>query len=462
MPFKPSVLILEKSSFPAHIALEECERLEKTEDQKDAIVRFQRPKATGNFEKFVRFFTDLLHGVTKANGELLNRPDIPSVVNVRGISYESKFINETDTKKCFLSPQSRDSNKRNIEFSQLVVDTRDDLEIKNLRQKKLFRSTKRQLKDRFDAHGRTADKAALNTFLELAESGKLPQTFEEIRLLQQFSDVLSKKEKRTFTELTEEAKECVKTTLRDAQEKIRKTTTSIYTDTSLIPNLTFSLLTEPNEAGPIKFRPPPSDPPPPRPENISPATSSEYGAVQTPPDSITRPFNSSSSVSGALPPAKPLTTIPAPVTPTSPPAQPAPPVPPAPPAPPPPPPPTPPINAPEIITKVADPPAVRSATLDAGELIAARARQRPTTASEQGEAARSALQSAGSSNVPDANELTLARVRLKSVQTNATPAKTPPASDNSLGSILQQAMVTRRGDLNPEEEKPNIDDEDWQ
>ncbi len=262
MSFKPSVLILEKSSYPSHTALEECERLEKTADQKNAIVRFQRPKATSKFEKFVQFFSDLLHGVTKAKGQLLNRTDIPSVVHVRGISCERQVIAEAGRHKIYLSTNHSEHDIKDIEFDKLVVEVRDDPEIKNLRQQTLFRSMRKQLKERFEVYGLMTDRPALNTFLQLAERGKTPETIKEIQQLRQFSDVLAKEKPAVFFELTEDVKESVTSILRDIQEKIRQTKTSSHTDTSLFPDFTFSLLIKQGQAGSRVFRPPPSDSPP--------------------------------------------------------------------------------------------------------------------------------------------------------------------------------------------------------
>ncbi len=331
MPFKPSVLILEKSSFPAHIELEEYERPEKTADQKDAIVRFQRPKATGKFEKFVRFFSDLLHGVTKAKGKLLNRPHIPGVIHIRGISCESTFIAEGGRQKCYVAPKNADSNKNNIEFSRLVVEIREDPEIKALSEKALFRSMKQELKDRFDVYGRTDDMDALNTFLELAQSKKPPRNIREIQRLQEFSDVLSQTATPIFDELTAQVKECVTATLRDAQEKVRKIKTSVYTNTPLMPDFTFSLLKKLDQTGPREFRPPPGDPPPALPEVISPLTSLVFIADQRSAEVIARAYNSPPPASSVLPPDRPPPPIPSHTapsvssTPSAPPALPTPP-----------------------------------------------------------------------------------------------------------------------------------------
>lgn len=75
-----SGIIIQKSNFHKDTQLEECEK--KTKD--NFIIRFQRPTAVGLRQNCLRFFSDLINGVTKAKESLCNKETLPPVINVNG------------------------------------------------------------------------------------------------------------------------------------------------------------------------------------------------------------------------------------------------------------------------------------------------------------------------------------------------------------------------------------------
>ncbi len=224
MSIKPSVLILEKSSFPDHIALEECERLGKTPDQQDAIIRFQRPQAASKFEKVVRFFSDLLRGVTRAKGELVKQPDkMPEIVHIRGVRCEVKNINGRVSATRIGFPQKGgERSSDNSQFTELKVIVRENPKIQPGRQKALHVSMATQLEASFEAHDPDAGLAAAHAFLELAESKNQPLSPRTIVQLMAFSDALARNSLKIFSELTHDVQKYVCTTLQLFQDEIRQ------------------------------------------------------------------------------------------------------------------------------------------------------------------------------------------------------------------------------------------------
>ncbi len=72
---------IERNSAPVDIPVEECEKI----DDDGYIVRFQRAADVGIGERFLRFFSDLFDGVTKAKGFLCDPSrEIPDRIFVKG------------------------------------------------------------------------------------------------------------------------------------------------------------------------------------------------------------------------------------------------------------------------------------------------------------------------------------------------------------------------------------------
>lgn len=73
-------IIIQKSNFANDIPLEECEKKEG-----NCIVRFQRPARVSPLEHFIRFFSDMRDGVTKAADNLCDLDgNLPVIINVKG------------------------------------------------------------------------------------------------------------------------------------------------------------------------------------------------------------------------------------------------------------------------------------------------------------------------------------------------------------------------------------------
>ncbi len=85
----PTLLVIQRSHFPEGIALEECERQE-TVNGESAIVRFQRQADINVFQRIGRFFSDLLNGVTRAQGYLCSKSETPATFNIRGQWFETQ------------------------------------------------------------------------------------------------------------------------------------------------------------------------------------------------------------------------------------------------------------------------------------------------------------------------------------------------------------------------------------
>lgn len=75
-------IIIEKSNFSKNTPVEECEK----EDKDGYIVRFQRLADVSLSEKFVRFFSDIFDGVTKAKDAMLCNLEgnLPPFVSIKG------------------------------------------------------------------------------------------------------------------------------------------------------------------------------------------------------------------------------------------------------------------------------------------------------------------------------------------------------------------------------------------
>ncbi len=224
MSIKPSVLILEQSSFPDHIALEECERLGKTTDQQDAIIRLQRPRAASKFEKFVRFFSDLLNGVTRAKGELIKQPNkIPEIIHIRGVRCEVKNSNgRVSETRIRLPQQAGEKASKAEQFTELKVIVRENPALQQSRQKALHLSMATQLEALFEAYDPEAGLEAVHTFLELAGSKNQLLSTRIIAQLLVFSDALAHNSLKIFSALTDDVQVHVRTKLQHFQDQIRQ------------------------------------------------------------------------------------------------------------------------------------------------------------------------------------------------------------------------------------------------
>ncbi len=85
----PTLLVIQRSHIPEGIALEECERQE-TVNGEQAIVRFQRQADINVFQRIGRFFSDLVSGVTRAQGYLCSQSQTPRTFNIRGQWFETQ------------------------------------------------------------------------------------------------------------------------------------------------------------------------------------------------------------------------------------------------------------------------------------------------------------------------------------------------------------------------------------
>ena len=75
-----TAIIIQKNNFAKNIPLEECEKKEGT-----CVLRFQRPAAASALESFIRFFSDLREGVTKAKDKLCDlEGELPILISVKG------------------------------------------------------------------------------------------------------------------------------------------------------------------------------------------------------------------------------------------------------------------------------------------------------------------------------------------------------------------------------------------
>lgn len=75
-----SNIIVQKDLYSQEMPLEECEQ-----KMGAFVYRFRRPTNVTPFESFVRFFSDILDGVTKAKDNLCNRErTLPDLIHIRG------------------------------------------------------------------------------------------------------------------------------------------------------------------------------------------------------------------------------------------------------------------------------------------------------------------------------------------------------------------------------------------
>ena len=123
----PTVLVIERGHFPEGIALEECERPE-TINGEQAIIRFQRRADAGVFEKIGRFFSDLMHGVRKAQGYLCVQHRLPTAFNIRGQWFQTPQQKTEIPTSFFADPIPNGAPQGKVIFKRIRVEVRDRAE----------------------------------------------------------------------------------------------------------------------------------------------------------------------------------------------------------------------------------------------------------------------------------------------------------------------------------------------
>lgn len=393
----PSVLIIEKARFPAHVPVEECERTGKTADNKAAIIRYQRRADVGVIKQIGRFFSDLFNGVTRAKGLVCDKPDLPAILHIRG--ERCKVTRDESSSQASVAPLPKGEARDQPAFSALTVEVRElGLPASD---PALAHKVFEELRDRFEAHGQETDLIAVENFIELDKKPNFDMTPTHIVKLMHFSNSMARMAGELKQELGTDVLAHVLDRMQCWQDRIAAMTVQGPAGPAPAnPDFRFKVLaafgaartdTPSTAASPAQARQAP---------DALPAQIAKPFTRQPPqplPQPVATPDVPRVSTEASRQPQAPATPEPAPAAP--------------PPAP------------------AAQPPVISNAGASAG--------------------------------APDASELSSARARLKPAPTQARIATTPPANDDSAAGILARAMAQRRADLKEETDDKPDDDDEW-
>lgn len=184
----PSVLIIEKARFAANVLIEECERPGKTTDNQHAIIRYQRRADVGVIEQIGRFFSDLIHGVTRAKGIVCDKPDLPATLHIRG--ERCNVIKDAGSNKASVAPLPTGQARHRAAFSALTIQVHEvSLHDSD---PALAHKVAEELRDRFEADGEAIDLIAVDVFLALDSEPNFEMTPQRIAQLMHFSDAMAR------------------------------------------------------------------------------------------------------------------------------------------------------------------------------------------------------------------------------------------------------------------------------
>ncbi len=217
----PHVLIIKKSSYPHGIKVEECERMGKTDDNKDAIIRYQRRADVGVLKQIGRFFSDLFNGITRAKGIVCDKPELPSILQIRGKRFN--ITREANSIKALVAPP--DGEHQQAAPPALTMEVRE-VPAQEGRLRKispaLAQKVAEELRDRFEAAGQASDRVAVEYFLALDAKPKAEMTEMRIVQLLHFSDALGRMSGTLRKELGEDVLAHVLSRMKQWEDRIAK------------------------------------------------------------------------------------------------------------------------------------------------------------------------------------------------------------------------------------------------
>lgn len=184
----PHVLIIEKSRFPANVQVEECERLVKTPDNKNAIIRYQRRTDVSVIKQIGRFFSDLFNGVTRARGIVCDKPELPGNLHIRGKLFN--ITRDAGSSKALMASPPDGQARPQAELPALKIEVHEVPLRKS--HPALAYKVAEELRDRFEAVGQSTDRVAVEYFLELDSQPNFEMTPMRVARLMQFSDALGR------------------------------------------------------------------------------------------------------------------------------------------------------------------------------------------------------------------------------------------------------------------------------
>ena len=481
----PHVLIIEKSRFPAHIKVEECERVGKTPDNKNAIIRYQRRADVGVVKQIGRFFSDLFNGVTRAKGIVCDKPELPATLHIRGNRFN--ITKDADSIKALVvAPDGQARQQAALPALKIEV---HEVQAHEVRLRKappaLAHKVAEELRDRFEAAGKATDRVAVEYFLALDAEPNAEMTAMRVAQLLQFGDALGRMSGTLSKELGADVLAHVLDRMQQWQDRIAKMEVQGPGGPApAYPGFRFKGLsafaTKSVDTMPVRAAPAPAQRaaapeampipmPPARPAPImQPGVAEALHQPQVQPQPQTQPqpqLQPQAQVQvqpwvQPLPEAQPqFHAQPQPEVQPLPPVEPLPDLQPKPQV-------QPRLQAQHQPEVQAQPEPEAQPLTQAKSQTQAPAPEPalapPPPPPPPPPAIKPAANTAAPSAGPDANELASAASRLKPTATNGPKTKAPAAKDDSLFGILTSAMAGRRADLNEDaNNKQNDNDDDW-